>query len=83
MYFYQIKCCFYTQNGCMNKNILLLLIPSQNTRSIQQTPNPMFHGCTIANLNIAINKLRVRRVKFCALNTFEIAEQQQVCVRRC
>jgi hypothetical protein len=29
MYFYQIKCCFYTQNGCMNKTILQRLIPSQ------------------------------------------------------
>jgi hypothetical protein len=29
MYFYQIKCCFYTQNGCMNKQILQRLIPSQ------------------------------------------------------
>ena len=29
MYFYQIKYCFYTQNGCMNKNILQRLIPSQ------------------------------------------------------
>ena len=26
MYFYQIKCCFYTQNGCMNKQILQRLI---------------------------------------------------------
>jgi hypothetical protein len=23
------KCCFYTQNGCMNKKILQRLIPSQ------------------------------------------------------
>ena len=22
MYFYQIKCCYYTENGCMNKKIL-------------------------------------------------------------
>ena len=29
MYFYQIKCCVYTQNGCMNKKILQRLIPSQ------------------------------------------------------
>jgi hypothetical protein len=29
MYFYQIKCCVYTQNGCMNKKILQQLIPSQ------------------------------------------------------
>jgi hypothetical protein len=29
MYFYQIKCCFYTQNGWMNKQILQRLIPSQ------------------------------------------------------
>jgi hypothetical protein len=29
MYFYQIKCCFYIQNGCMNKQILQRLIPSQ------------------------------------------------------
>ena len=29
MYFYQIKCCFYTQNGCMNKQILQRLLPSQ------------------------------------------------------
>ena len=27
--FYQIKCCFHTQNGCMNKKILQQLIPSQ------------------------------------------------------
>jgi hypothetical protein len=27
--FYQIKCCFYTQNGCMNKTILQRLNPSQ------------------------------------------------------
>ena len=26
---YNIKCCFYTQNGCMNKIILQRLIPSQ------------------------------------------------------
>jgi hypothetical protein len=35
MYFYQIKCCFYTQNGCMNKKILpkwlkWLNVPIQN-----------------------------------------------------
>ena len=29
MYFYQIKCCFHTQTGCMNKQILQQLIPSQ------------------------------------------------------
>jgi hypothetical protein len=29
MYFYQIKCCFYTQNGCINKKILQRLTPSQ------------------------------------------------------
>jgi hypothetical protein len=29
MYFYQIKCCFSTQNGCMKKKILQQLIPSQ------------------------------------------------------
>jgi hypothetical protein len=28
VYFYQIKCCFYTQNGCVNKKILQQLIPS-------------------------------------------------------
>jgi hypothetical protein len=33
MYFYQIKCCFYTQNGCMNKKILQRLIPSQTPHS--------------------------------------------------
>jgi len=65
----------------MDKNILLQLIPSQNTRSIQQTPNPMFHGCTIANLNTTINKLRC--AKLCALNTIEVTEQQQDFVRRC
>jgi hypothetical protein len=43
MYFYQIKCCFYTQNGCMNKTVNSIT----NTWSIQQTP--MFHGCTITN----------------------------------
>ena len=29
MYFYQIKCCFYTQYGCIEKNILQQLISSQ------------------------------------------------------
>jgi hypothetical protein len=29
MYFCQVKCCFYTQNGCMNKKILQRLILSQ------------------------------------------------------
>jgi hypothetical protein len=37
--FTQLNAVFNTQNGCMNKNILLQLILSQNTRSIQQTPN--------------------------------------------
>jgi hypothetical protein len=73
----------YSKRLYEQKYITTDLIPSQNTRSIQQTPNPMFRGCTIANLNIAINKLRVRRVKLCALNTFEITEQHQVFVRRC
>jgi hypothetical protein len=73
----------YSKRLYEQKYITTDLIPSQKTRSIQQTPNPMFHGCTIANLNIAINKLRVRRVKLCALNTFEITEQHQFFVRRC
>jgi hypothetical protein len=29
MYFYQIRCCFHAQNGCMNKKILQQIIPSQ------------------------------------------------------
>jgi hypothetical protein len=47
MYFYQIKCCFYTQNGCMNKKNITTVNSVTNTWSIQQTP--MFHGCTITN----------------------------------
>ena len=39
-----------------------------NTRSIQQTP--MLHGCTIANLNITINKLKC--VKLCDLKTLDV-----------
>ena len=31
MYFHQIKCCFYTQNGCMNKNILQLTLVISNS----------------------------------------------------
>ena len=42
MYFYQIKCCFYTQNDCMNKNNIKTVNSVTNTWSIQQTP--MFHG---------------------------------------
>jgi hypothetical protein len=43
MYFYQIKCCYYTQNGCMNKKHITTVNSVTNTWSIQQTP--MFHGC--------------------------------------
>ena len=35
-------------------NTLITVNSVTNTRTIQQTP--MFHGCTITNLNIAINK---------------------------
>jgi hypothetical protein len=38
--FTQLNAVFNTRNGCMNKIILLQLIPSQNTRLIQQTPIP-------------------------------------------
>jgi hypothetical protein len=42
-----IKCCFYTQNGSMNKKNITTVSSVTNTWSIQQTP--MFHGCTITN----------------------------------
>jgi hypothetical protein len=32
----------------------MVALHDTNTRTIQQTP--MFHGCTITNLNITINK---------------------------
>ena len=53
MYFFLIKCCLYTQNDYEQKNITTDNSVT-NTRSIQQTP--MFHGCTITNVNITINK---------------------------
>ena len=31
MYFNKIKCCFYTHNGCMNKQILQQIIPPQTS----------------------------------------------------
>ena len=45
-----------------------------NTRTIQQTP--MFHGCTITNLNITINKWKC--VKVSAFKTFEVTGPHQV-----
>ena len=83
MYIYTIKCCFYTQNGCMEKYITTVNSVTKHQIDSAHSPNPMFHCCTIASLNIAINKLRVRRVKLCALNTFEVTEQHQIFVRRC
>ena len=42
-YFYQIKCRFYPQNGCMNKKKLQQIIP--HTYQIDSANS--FHGCTI------------------------------------
>jgi hypothetical protein len=54
MYFDQIKCRFYTQNGCMNKTILQRLIPSQ-------IPDRKFYKY---NINISHNKTTGLRNSF-------------------
>ena len=48
-------------------NTLTTVNSVTNTRTIQQTP--MFHGCTITNLNITINKWKC--VKVSAFKIFE------------
>jgi hypothetical protein len=55
-------------------NTLTTVNSVTNTRTIQQTP--MFHGCTITNLNIAINKWMC--VKLSAFKTFEVTGPHQV-----
>ena len=55
-------------------NTLTTVNSVTNTRTIQQTP--MFHGCTITNLNITINKWKC--VKVSAFKTFEVTGPQQV-----
>jgi hypothetical protein len=42
------QCILTTQNGGMNKKIVQQIIPYSHT--------PMFHDCTITNVNITINK---------------------------
>ena len=52
-------------------NTLTTVNSVTNTRTIQQTP--MFHGCTITNLNITINKsYKWKCVKVSAFKTFEV-----------
>ena len=55
-------------------NTLTTVNSVTNIRTIQQTP--MFHGCTITNLNITINKRKC--VKVSAFKTFEVTGPQQV-----
>ena len=55
-------------------NTLTTVNSITNTRTIQQTP--MFHGCTITNLNIATNKWKC--VKLSAFKTFEVTGPHQV-----
>ena len=74
--FYQIKCCLYTQDGGMNKKYITKINCATNARSIQQTP--IFHGCTLTNLNITIKKYKC--VKLCALKTIEVTGPHQVFV---
>ena len=54
-------------------NTLTTVNSVTNTRTIQQTP--MFHGCTITNLNITINKWKC--VKVSAFKTFEVTGPHQ------
>jgi hypothetical protein len=55
-------------------NTLTTVNSVTNTRTIQQTP--MFHGCTITNLNITINKWKC--AKLSAFKTFEVTGPHQV-----
>jgi hypothetical protein len=55
-------------------NTLTTVNSVTNTRTIQQTP--MFHGCTITNLNITINKLKC--VKVSAFKSFEVTGPHQI-----
>ena len=55
-------------------NTLTTVNSVTNTRTIQQTPR--FHGCTITNLNITINKWKC--VKVSAFKTFEVTGPHQV-----
>ena len=59
-------------------NTLTTVNSVTNTRTIQETP--MFHGCTITNLNITINKWKC--VKVSAFKTFEVTGPHQVVYSR-
>jgi hypothetical protein len=75
MYFYQIKCCFYTQNGCMNKKILQQLIPSQIPDRFRPKKNYMCvychmskksrvgRQCFIYSTASFLSKLRAKKVE--------------------
>ena len=42
MYFYQIKCCFLTQNGCMNKKDILFFNKKLKYTFHKSTPTTQF-----------------------------------------
>jgi hypothetical protein len=64
MYFYQIKCCFYTQNGCMNKKILPAcpqVFSSGGTCTLLPSflgVHPIFWGCNVPSNSLHLGVQR-------------------------